>query len=77
MTWVSHNFVVLLLVPFQHGVCVMQVLLHEIAGPSVILINDRWAIFRTSMSKFVENSELVRNRFKNLQNVVDCNVLNL
>jgi hypothetical protein len=38
MTWVSHNFVVLLLVPFQHGVCVMQVLLHEIAGPSVILM---------------------------------------
>jgi hypothetical protein len=38
MTWVFHNFVVLLLVPFQHGVCVMQALLHEIAGSRVILM---------------------------------------
>ncbi len=84
----------LLLVPFQHGVCVMQALLHEIAGSRVILMfagniwrharghmhYDQWQvgpIFRTSMSKFVENSELARNRFKHLQNVVDCNVQNL
>jgi hypothetical protein len=38
MTCVSHTFVALLLVPFQLSVCVMQALLHEIAGATVILM---------------------------------------
>jgi hypothetical protein len=63
--------------PVQGSFWCLQVIYGGVQQATCTMINDRWAIFRTSMSKFVENSELARNRFKHLQNVVDCNVLNL